>query len=653
MTELFDMLRGHGNDNARMSELGGHAQLATLDEAQASFHLALQAVEAVAAECAQSFERIDELLAASGRLKWADRNDPSRLYSGSEELIGEQTAEILFGESLSMVEGYVAAEADISTDAAADVVRVVSAVFLATAAGLPDEETDLAVRLGADPQALAEARAAKATGAEAGAASAAEGESEAESAKQSDQGSSGQATQEPTDAGTATDAATAEAGLTAAMTASDEHATTAPSAEPGAAPSAAVPVAAAEPSPDDPEAGSPAVELRERQKRIAIGTAAAVVVAGMFFGISNGGDSEPTETLAATESIAEQADTDEAGADGGSGDVAEPSDTGSGQTTDDGDDTDGTDDSGDDATAGEEDDQSDDTAAESPIVTYNVPMVDIADPDRDAEGILGFDFNTETGEVCYRVLSTNIDGPYRTHIHVGASGEKGGIVVDMGPQVSGAVGCLDNPPADINNILADLDNHYAELHDVSEEWTIRGQLSEAIEQSGASLADLTFDPSSDGAYLAIENGIAVLRGEVPNLLTATSLSAHYAPGGSGLVVTSELTVDPTAAAPSGRIVLADHEFPVNSDEVPTIDEATEATLTAILDAQDGWKLTAVGRTDSDGSELNNLELSLRRAKALRTYVEGLDVHDGAVLVRGAGDLGVQGRLLELEFVPGD
>ena len=70
-------------------------------------------------------------------------------------------------------------------------------------------------------------------------------------------------------------------------------------------------------------------------------------------------------------------------------------------------------------------------------------MLDIENPDSDANGTLNFDFNTVTGEVCYSIDSINIDGPYRSHIHAGDFGDKGGIVVDLGPQESGAVGCVE------------------------------------------------------------------------------------------------------------------------------------------------------------------------------------------------------------------
>lgn len=588
MSELFETLRSHESNDSYMRDLGRHSQLETVGEAKASYQVALNAIEAVLAECADSPATVEELQSAARAFKWADRDDPPRLFSGAEELIGEQIAQIIFGENLPVVEGYLTNETGISAESATDVLQVVSAVSLATAVGAPGQEENLVACIR----------------------------------------SSGPIVPLPTPA--------KPAASTEAQNPSADD--TRPGQE-SATPEAATGPEGQPEGKDGQDFVPTETELEQRQKRIAVGTAVAVVVAGLFFMASNGGDDGPTETLAATEAAADGADTvgedDTATADDESTDAADE-------------------DPAEDVTeeAPEDETVEDGTDAEATsIVTYNVPMIDIVDPERDAEGLLGFDFNTETGEVCYRVVSANIDGPYRTHIHVGGSDEKGGIVVDMGPQESGATGCLENPPADINNILADLENHYAELHDVSEEWTIRGQLSEALERTGTSLTELTFDPAEDGAYLAIEDGIAVLRGEVPDLLTATALSATYAPGGTGLVVSSELTINADAPIPSGRIVLVDYEFPVGESDMPTIDPATEETLDAILSTQTGWKLTAVGRTDSDGSELNNLELSLRRAKSLREYLEGTGSFDGSILVRGAGDLGFRGRFLELEFVP--
>lgn len=578
MNELFDTLQSHESNDSHMRDLGLHSQLETLEDAQASYAVALAAVQAVLSDCAASPEAVEQLQSAARAFKWADRNDPTRLFSGAEAIIGEQISQTIFGENLPAVESYLTDQTNISAESATDILQVVSAVTLATAVGTPGEEADLVARIDSDISAASHP------------------------------------------AVVATRSQTKEDPNAVAESVSTEN-----------------------------DSALVNNELQQRQKRIAIGTAAAVVIAGLFFVVSNGSGDEPADALASTDSSITEP-MDDTNSDGGSTQTGNGEETGQ-ATTDDENGSENTD--GTTAVDGSSQDGNgtDETAAQ--IVTYNVPMVDIVTTERDAEGLLSFDFNTDTGEVCYRVISNNIDGPYRTHIHVGGSDEKGGIVVDMGPQESGAAGCLQNPPADIKNILADLENHYAELHDVSEEWTIRGQLSEALEQSGAVQVDLQFDPDSEGAFLAIENGIAILRGEVPDLLTATALSALYAPGGTGLVLTSELTISDNAPVPSGRIVLADYEYFVASSDMPEIDAATEAALKAILDAQDGWKLTAVGRTDSDGSELNNLELSLRRAKSLRTYIEEAQLVEDSVFVRGAGDLGAQGRNLELEFVPQD
>lgn len=577
MTELFTVLRGHQADADCMHDLGLHSQLSTVEVAEIAYGVALTALEAGFEECVDSQATIDGLTSTARAFKWADRDQPTRLFSGAEPMIGEQLVEAIFADRLPAVVAYLAEEAEISNESATDVLQVVATVAVATAIGGPDGEADLATQIGM--------------------------------AISSSTGGLGTAGFVPADA--------------AAGSKSDDDAVV-------------------------------ETDLKKRQYRILVGTAAVVMISGLLFIVGNGSGDEPIETLAATDQSAAETENQ---SDGGLGQdqdpvldlegspLNDPADTADDMIT-------GTDPGQDGATddnTGQDVVTNDQSAAN--IVTYNVPMIDITNPTRGAEGILSFDFNTETGEVCYRVAATNINGPYRTHIHVGSVTEKGGIVVDMGPQESGAVGCLDNPPADINAILNDMNNYYAELHDVSEEWTIRGQISQAVELNNVDALSLTFDPDGGGAYLAIENGIAVLRGEVPDLLTATTLTSLYAPAGSGILVSNDLTVVAGAPVPSGRILLENHRFPTAGSDMPVIDKANQQTLEAILGSQQGWKLTAVGRTDGDGSELDNLELSLRRAKSLRTYVESLGVFDGSVLVRGSGELGFQDRHLELEFVP--
>lgn len=382
--------------------------------------------------------------------------------------------------------------------------------------------------------------------------------------------------------------------------------------------------------------------------RVLFGAAALFVAAGAVFAVVRSGSDDPVENLAATDDSEETTDT-----------AADPSESSNADGEGADDPADSTDEANQPAPDEDSIEQSEVESQETQstsIVSYNIPMVDIENPDRAANGILSFDFDTETGEVCYRVSSSDIEGPYRTHIHIGGPTEKGGIVVDMGPQENGAVGCLDNLPSDTLAILADLDNHYAELHDVSEEWTIRGQLSDSVELGASDVTDsdviLEFAPEGGGAYLSIENGTVVLRGEVPNLETATALISLYAAPESGLEITNAVTVNAAAPSPSGRVVLADHRFGSGSDQVPAVSAENEQVLEALLGDDGGWKVTAVGRTDGAGSDLDNLELSLRRAKSLRVYLESLEgLEPGTALVRGAGELGLNDRQLELVLTP--
>jgi len=284
----------------------------------------------------------------------------------------------------------------------------------------------------------------------------------------------------------------------------------------------------------------------------------------------------------------------------------------------------------------------------SPIVSYDIPMSDIFDAQNPARGILAFDFDTNTGEVCYTVASVNIAGPYRSHIHVGGAGEKGGIVVDLGPLESGAKGCVDNLLVDTNAILSDLDGHYAELHDVSEEWTIRGQLSEGA----TSLADeLDFSSESGGAYVLVSEDSVSLEGAVTDETTALQLATFFEPAG----VVNNLQIDAAAPPPSGRVIVQESVFAVDTSTLPEVSPAASEAILLIAELRPEWLLTAVGRTDGDGSALNNLELSLERAKSYRNYLTGLGIAPERLRVRGAGEFtsltNADSRRLEFEFLP--
>ncbi len=296
------------------------------------------------------------------------------------------------------------------------------------------------------------------------------------------------------------------------------------------------------------------------------------------------------------------------------------------------------------------------------IVTLSVPMRDIENINGEAEGTLTFDFNTVTGDVCYEIESINIDGPYRSHIHVGTADEKGGIVVDLGPQQSGATGCVENLPVDTNAILANPSGHYAELHDVTEEFTIRGQLSEAIE-TGNDSPDAVVDTDGGGASILLDSGTIYLEGEVPSQAIADELAGSLSDIGGETPVVNNLEVVEGAPLPSGRVVIADAVFfDVGSSAVKSIDDETLEAITALAASRPDWVLTVVGHTDSVGSDVSNLELSLARATALRDLLAAQGIADENLRVRGAGETApigdnatdegrAQNRRIEFEFTP--
>lgn len=297
------------------------------------------------------------------------------------------------------------------------------------------------------------------------------------------------------------------------------------------------------------------------------------------------------------------------------------------------------------------------------IVSLSVPMVNDEGVSPDAEGVLNFDFDTVTGEVCYSVESTNIEGPYRSHIHVGDAGVKGGIVVDLGPLESGDVGCVENLPIDTNAILANKSGHYAELHDVSEEFTIRGQLSETIVVEDGAELEAQVDAEGGGASIVLDGGTVFLEGAVPDQATADEMFESLAGIDAVTPVVNNLTVDPDAPLPSGRVVIADAVFfDVASSEVKDLDEATLNAITALALSRDDWILTVVGHTDSQGSDVENLELSLRRATSLRDLLALQGVPDENLRIRGAGETApigdnstdagrAENRRIEFEFTP--
>ena len=113
----------------------------------------------------------------------------------------------------------------------------------------------------------------------------------------------------------------------------------------------------------------------------------------------------------------------------------------------------------------------------------------------------------------------------------------------------------------------------------------------------------------------------------------------------------------------GRVIIADAVFfDVNSDQVRAIDGPTLAAITALAKSRTDWILTVVGHTDDQGADVYNLELSLRRADALRNLLAAQGIPEENLRVRGAGETAPIGdnttdagratnRRIEFEFTP--
>ncbi len=398
-------------------------------------------------------------------------------------------------------------------------------------------------------------------------------------------------------------------------------------------------------SPSVAGAGSTAEGSRSRVPLI-VGGVATVAVAAIAIGFAVGGSSDSeteasgdTSTTDQSESAAQgDADDDTAGVED------DPSETSSDSQTS----------SGSDALPT--------PVADQKIQSFTIPMSDIKGVNPQSMGTADLTFDTETGEICYSFEAVEIDAPFAGHIHVGADGVRGGIVVDFGELTNPATGCLDNLPIDTNDILAHKGSHYAELHDPSGDFTIRGQIAD---EPPVDTTDLAFvDPDGGGARAIVEPGRIALEGEVVDRATADALAAKFkALDLDGIDVFDGLTVEEGAPTPSGRVVMKDAIlFEVGSDRIAGTDQSLVDVLIAVANAEPDSVVTIVGHTDNTGSATANLELSLRRASALRDALVAGGVDAESLRVEGAGDTApiadndtvegrAQNRRLELELRP--
>lgn len=611
------------NSDEAMGNLARSAQLEDLETASRAYAGCAPVIVKALVERCSTPEGTSRMLQSAQALRWSERDRPEELFKNANRLVGEDVADQIFDQGLPSVVAAVVSSSEIGQNSAGTVVEVASAVALACLADHPDQDLDYPSFVGAVD------RAATAFGIDSSLSSTAH--------QHADQ--------------IRTNAALLTEQQAAAAPGEKSQVNWGRRADDGAKKSA-VPL------------------LAVCAVGCVLGVAAIIALSGVF-----GGGSMPDEV--AFEASTEAPTTTEPQSTTAAPTTTEPTTTAAEPTTSDAA-----------AATGQ-------AANDENVFTLSVPLADTTGAHPDASGLLMIDLNTETGEVCYNVQAENIETPLRSHIHIGAAGEDGGIVVDLGERQNGDTGCAANNPGDsmtildTRAILSNLDGHYVELTDASEEWGIRGQLSEASEAGDvrsevaqlvaddalasadseddaaadeAESTELIIDPDSGGATILIRNGVVVLQGEVADPATADAFRASLGDLGETEIV-DELVVAPGAPIPSGRVLVADAIlFADNSDAV---NEAAVPTLQAmkyLAQSRPDWVVTIVGHTDSTGSAATNLELSLRRATAVREILRAKGVPEDNLRVEGAGetqpvadnntvDGRVQNRRIELEFTP--
>jgi hypothetical protein len=103
-------------------------------------------------------------------------------------------------------------------------------------------------------------------------------------------------------------------------------------------------------------------------------------------------------------------------------------------------------------------------------------------PNKGPEGASGtakFDINTDTNQVCYKLTTTGLtESPNKGHIHQGAKGVAGDVVVDLDIAAKGLENCVTGDAAKVAAVVADPAGHYVNLHTASyPAGAVRGQLS--------------------------------------------------------------------------------------------------------------------------------------------------------------------------------
>ena len=141
------------------------------------------------------------------------------------------------------------------------------------------------------------------------------------------------------------------------------------------------------------------------------------------------------------------------------------------------------------AACGDDDEptSSDTTVAETDAVSLTAELTggsaEVPAPgDPDGTGSATVSLDEASGEVCYDITVENIAAPAAAHIHEGAAGAAGPVVITFDPaEIGQGESCLTGQKAaDIERILANPAGFYVNVHTADfPGGAVRGQLAEA------------------------------------------------------------------------------------------------------------------------------------------------------------------------------
>ena len=123
-----------------------------------------------------------------------------------------------------------------------------------------------------------------------------------------------------------------------------------------------------------------------------------------------------------------------------------------------------------------------DTQAVTLIADLEGGVAEVPAPgDPDGKGTVQILMDDNTGEVCYDITVENIAPPAAAHIHEGAAGGAGPVVITFDPaKIGEGETCLTGQKnADLERIVANPEGFYVNVHTPDfQGGAVRGQLSE-------------------------------------------------------------------------------------------------------------------------------------------------------------------------------